>query len=452
MILIENKKIPVATNNEEVISATNTDLGRKTLSTRRISFSIPYFIRKLYKMKEGIVMQRRAKGMGTITNLGKGRRKPFLACLRKKSYGTYKSVEECEKALLQVVLEQEKIFPEFVGDEIKHDYTNYIYKMQLSQILPDSVYEFPDMTMINEMYKTQLVASGYQIHNKSAIVIPTFAEVWDQVFKEASILKSEQWARSMTAAFKKFKQVHDLPISSVTINSLQSCYNNAMDTSKGIGASTLNNMTIVLKNIYRKSEKSKFTSKVDNPLEYIDYHPTGEQRKNRKPFTSDEIKILMNDQSDISKIVILYIYTGLRPIELISMERNDIHLQEKYMIGGRKTSSGTNRLIPLHDNILNIIEYFLSYEFTYLFCNTCTHSDYQKYNYAYKDLMARLKLNHVEPYDTRYTFSTFAKTYNMDNSIRKKIMGHICEDLTDDVYTHEPLNYYLKEINKIKIC
>ena len=66
--------------------------------------------------------------------------------------------------------------------------------------------------------------------------------------------------------------------------------------------------------------------------------------------------------------------------------------------------------------------------------------------------MSELNLNHVEPYDTRYTFSTIAKTSGADNSIRKKIMGHSCEDLTDDVYTHEPLSYFLKEINKIKIC
>ena len=47
----------------------------------------------------------------------------------------------------------------------------------------------------------------------------------------------------------------------------------------------------------------------------------------------------MNNNSDIAKIVALYIFTGMRPIELISMERSNIHLDKKYMIGGVKNRS-----------------------------------------------------------------------------------------------------------------
>lgn len=65
--------------------------------------------------------------------------------------------------------------------------------------------------------------------------------------------------------------------------------------------------------------------------------------------------------------------------------------------------------------------------------------------------MIRLKLDHTEPYDTRYTFSTLAKVYHVDTAAHKKIMGHVCNDITDDIYTHEPLEYLLHEIEKIKI-
>lgn len=400
-------------------------------------------------------MKRRAKGMGSITYLGKGRSKPFLACLRRKSYGTYKTMEECEKALLAVILEAENVYPEYINNEIKIDYVDFIYTLQQQKVLPFSVYDFPNMDLMYEMFKTKLLQNGYifsPTNSEEVLSVMTFEELWNEFFEETAPTKSKQWAGSRIAAFKKFNNIKDKPINQISIEDIQQCYNNVMYSEKGISQSTLDNMFIVLRNIYRLSEKKKFTTKNDNPVEYIDSKATGKKRNNRKIFTNKEIEIIMNDNSDIAKIVTLYIFTGMRPIELISMERSNIHLDKKYMIGGVKTEAGKSRVIPLHEKTIPIIHYFLNQNHTYLFTEQGNKRDYNKYANAYKKLMSELNLNHVEPYDTRYTFSTIAKTSGVDNSIRKKIMGHSCEDLTDDVYTHEPLSYFLKEINKIKIC
>lgn len=400
-------------------------------------------------------MKRRAKGMGSITYLGKGRSKPFLACLKRKSYGTYKTMEECEKALLAVILEAENVYPEYINDKIKTDYVDFIYTLQQQKVLPPSVYDFPKMDLMYEMFKTKLLQNGYifnPTNGEEILNVMTFEELWNEFFEETAPTKSKQWGRSMSAALKKFSNIKNKPINQISIEDIQNCYNNVMYSEKGVSHSTLTNMTIVLRYVYRLSEKKKFTTKNDNPLEYIDSRATGKKRNNRKVFTNEEIKIIMNYNSDIAKIVTLYIFTGMRPIELISMKRSNIHLDKKYMVGGVKTEAGKSRIIPLHDRIIPIIHYFLNQNHTYLFTDQGNLSEYNKYAKSYKKLMSELNLNHVEPYDTRYTFSTIAKTSGVDSSIRKKIMGHSCEDLTDDVYTHEPLPYFLKEINKIKIC
>lgn len=65
--------------------------------------------------------------------------------------------------------------------------------------------------------------------------------------------------------------------------------------------------------------------------------------------------------------------------------------------------------------------------------------------------MKRLSLQHNDTYDTRHTFSTLSKLCNLDNAVRKKILGHSCNDITDDVYTHEPIHYLIDQIDKINL-
>ena len=94
----------------------------------------------------------------------------------------------------------------------------------------------------------------------------TFEELWNEFFEETAPTKSKQWAGSRIAAFKKFNNIKDKPINQISIEDIQQCYNNVI-FEKGISQSTLNNMSIVLRNIYRLSEKKRFTTKNDNPLE-----------------------------------------------------------------------------------------------------------------------------------------------------------------------------------------
>lgn len=403
---------------------------------------------------------RRPKGMGTITYLGAGRRKPYLASIAKKTYGTYATEQECAQALLFAILSKENKFPEMLNsDSMKKRYTEFVYDMQCKSMLPESVYDFPDMSMVNEMFKNKLVAEGNASllinQNKEILAddIPTFKELWETVYNRLAPEKSEQWSWSMSSAFKKFKEIHDSKITTISVQMIQDCFNKTMNSKKGIGDSSLNNMKIVLANIYRESEKMRYTRKDQNPKEYIESRPTSEKRDNRIPFTVDEVKKILSYDSDEAKIVSLYIFTGMRPIELIQMKKEDIRLEERYMTGGAKTDAGKGRIIPIHDIIVPYIKYFLEKsESQFLFSKTGSKKDYKPYNKLYTTLMNDLGLNnHVEPYDTRYTFATLAKEAKMEESARKKIMGHAC-DLTDSVYTHESVEYFLTEINKIKIC
>ena len=63
----------------------------------------------------------------------------------------------------------------------------------------------------------------------------------------------------------------------------------------------------------------------------------------------------------------IYFFTGLRPSELLLIEKSNVF--EKYMIGGIKTKAGKDRLIPLHHKIRPYIQNFIHTKGKYLICN-----------------------------------------------------------------------------------
>ena len=65
-------------------------------------------------------MKRRPKGMGCVAFLGTGRRKPYVATLKKKCIGTFKSEADAQKALLGVVLNQCALYPDYTPVSYTH--------------------------------------------------------------------------------------------------------------------------------------------------------------------------------------------------------------------------------------------------------------------------------------------------------------------------------------------
>jgi len=76
------------------------------------------------------------------------------------------------------------------------------------------------------------------------------------------------------------------------------------------------------------------------------------------PYSISEIKKLWDNLDLIPNInlILIMIYTGLRPSELCKIEIKNVYLKERYMIGGSKTAAGINRTIPMCDVIYPLIE------------------------------------------------------------------------------------------------
>ena len=73
---------------------------------------------------------------------------------------------------------------------------------------------------------------------------------------------------------------------------------------------------------------------------------------------------------------------------------------------------------------------------------------YDKYRGRFKKVMKRVNQNH-KPHDTRHTFITKGKYYQMDDYILKMIVGHAINDVTEKTYTHRVIEELRREIEKI---
>lgn len=394
-------------------------------------------------------MKRRPKGMGSVTNLGQNRRKPFLATFSNECIGTYRSRIECEKALLHHAMNSYSLIPEYLNEELTIDYIDYIYNLQNNHLLPEAVQDFPNLKMTNEMFKHQLVVSGKFIESHQTIMqVPTFREIWEIERERIAPDRAKMWRYNCNTAFNHLRNIHDISITKIKVSDIQAIFDKEMDVKSGVSKlSLMKNVCII---VYKYAIRHELVEK--DLSQYIIYHGTSDTKIERKPFTRDEIIRLQEDDTPASRIVLIYIYTGMRPIELFKLKKSDIHLDEKYMVGGVKSAAGKNRVIPIHDSIIQYLHDFINdTDPQLLFTDNKPDTAVKIYRKQYHDLMLKLDLNHENPYDTRHTFSTIAKLCHIDTAARKKIMGHACNDLTDDVYTHEPIAYLVAQINKINL-
>lgn len=179
-----------------------------------------------------------------------------------------------------------------------------------------------------------------------------------------------------------------------------------------------------------------------------------EKSLKHKVLKIEDIAIIRENakSNDLAKMIMIYLYTGMRPSELLRIENKKVFLDEDYMIGGIKTEAGKDRIIPIHSEIKKYVEYFYDSSNKYLIINRNTGGimTYSVLEKEFKKLMENLSMNYI-PHDPRHSFATKCAELKIPDPIIKRIMGHsMANDVTNDVYIHlskDVLKEYIERIN-----
>lgn len=291
-----------------------------------------------------------------------------------------------------------------------------------------------------------------KIQEKTQKKIPTFKEIYEILDAEEFSKLSNSARKGYKAWIKHFKSIYDRPINNITLADLQFVFDN--DGSKN---GTQVHMKVLCSKIFEYAVIHQYISR-DN--DYTSYIKVADFKQSTKhyPFTVDEIKKLKASNTSEAHLILIYIYTGLRVGELLHINRDNIHIDEKcdddgterlisYIVAGSKTAAGKNRIVPIHNDIKQfVIDELIEKEKRLIDVS---------YEWGFnKNIMPMinnmLNTNHTM-HDTRVTFASLCQLYKVDVYARKKILGHKLKDITFDIYTKASKNRLWTEVNKIKL-
>ena len=177
-----------------------------------------------------------------------------------------------------------------------------------------------------------------------------------------------------------------------------------------------------------------------------------ENKKIHIPFSDVEMTILWSNihKNWVIDMILVQCYSGWRPTELCELKTENIDFKSGIMIGGMKTKAGKNRIVPIHDRILKIIQYYYDPNSSYLFTHKGKQISYDLFREHFLHVMEGLKFNiNHKPHDGRVQFVTCAKKYDMNEYAIKYIVGHNISDLTERVYTRRSIEWLKNEIAKL---
>lgn len=290
-----------------------------------------------------------------------------------------------------------------------------------------------------------------RIQEKTKKRVPTFKDIY-HILDEEEFSKLSKSARDGYGSWiKHFETIYNRPIDNITLADLQYIFDN--DKSKN---GTQIHMKVLCSKIFEYAVIHQY---IPRDFDYTSYIRIAEFKQSTKhyPFTMDEIKKLKTINTSEAHLMLIYIYTGLRAGELLKINRNNIHINEpcsddgsnkliSYIVTGSKTNAGKNRVVPIHDDIKQlVIDELLKPDKRLIDCSYASLN-----NTVLSTVNGYLKASHTM-HDTRQTFASLCQLSNVDIYVRKKVLGHKLNDITFDIYTNASKNKLWTEVNKIII-
>lgn len=305
--------------------------------------------------------------------------------------------------------------------------------------------------------------------DKKGITMQELYDKWSERYFKT--LKSDSSKRAIRSAWCFCSILHKSKVIAVNTGILKECIDNAKRTD--------NDGNVFVASAGMKSRmKSVFNLMFDYALEHeiINRNPARafeiskdviktieEEKVDHITFTDDEMKTLWNHRYEgYVDMVLIQCYGGWRPQELGLIELKNVDLEKNIIIGGMKTDSGTDRIVPIHPKIKDLVvrRYTEAKELgsEYLLNTTdgAKKKDrlkltYDKYKHRFEKIVKEYDMNPKHrAHDGRKQFITMCKKYNVDEYALKYIVGHKITDITERVYTDRDIEWLKEEISKVK--
>lgn len=187
--------------------------------------------------------------------------------------------------------------------------------------------------------------------------------------------------------------------------------------------------------------------------------PPSPGKKNRVVSKDEIAKIqeIANDPSDklreTAKIALVLFYTGMRINELLTLRRDDVHLDDGYLIGGEKSAAGRQRTIPILEPIKMILAGWMLDSIGHELLLPPSRGGKKRSDSgvekSFKKLMRRCGIENVVPHTMRHTAATRLARGKAEPTAVQAIIGHADYETTANYYiTQDDAEYLKSEMKK----
>lgn len=329
---------------------------------------------------------------------------------------------------------------------------------------PESFFE-----TYNDAYNALVEYNRSPYDLNPSITVQAVYEEWSE--KYFPRLDSDSSVRGIKSSWKYCSMIHDMRIIDVRARHVRACIEEgyvmdgddkryASNNTKNRIKSTLN---LLLDYAVEYEYVDRNYARDVKMADSLSKEPSGESSKHMS-FSEEEMFKIWKSANTIlyTDAILIQCYSGWRPTELIELRLEDIDLEKWTMTGGIKSDAGTNRIVPIHEKIKELVvkKYNEAIELgsEYLIncmdrksTNDMINFSYKKYSNRFAGVVDNLDLNiKHRPHDPRKHFVTMAKKYGVDEYAIKRLVGHAIDDLTERVYTERDIEWLREEISKIE--
>lgn len=261
-----------------------------------------------------------------------------------------------------------------------------------------------------------------------------------KAWSESAMLKlSESQQQKMVYAKKRLEDIWYINIKQLTIEDLQNAINKKTSTYY-----PARDMKVLLSHLYKRACAQQYV--LTNLASYI-VLPTLEEGE-QIPFNKDEITAFWQDYGNgnlFTGYILLMIYSGMMPGELMSCRVNMIDFEKQTIFGcGKKTKKRRSTPIVIADVILPVLAHLVE-EASDERLLPCREDVFYK---NYWDTIARCGVRELPPYSCRHTTATVLADIENNITVIQEIMRH-SKFTTTQRYIHKNTTPMLQAVNKI---
>lgn len=123
---------------------------------------------------------------------------------------------------------------------------------------------------------------------------------------------------------------------------------------------------------------------------------------------------------------------------MLTLESDNVDLEQMTMKGGIKTKAGKDRLVPIHPRIENFVRKHKAEGHKYLFTYNGKKMSASQYYIFWNAIMEQLSMSHT-PHECRHTFRSRLDSAGANKVCIDLMMGHKSLDVGERVYTHKTI-------------